>query len=107
MYSLVIAHTNDFLRQEEIIGAVASIGMLVALGSICGPILVSVFMNMFGPDGYFVYLFVVHGLIGLFGLYRMTKRSKPTDLESQYVPLPRNISTAGIELSPIAEPLED
>ena len=107
MYSLVIAHTNDFLQQDEIVGAVASIAVLVGVGAIFGPILASLFMNILGADGFFVYLFLVHGLLGIFGLYRMRKRSKPTDLESQYVPLPRNISAAGIELSTIAEPLDD
>ena len=107
MYSLTIAHTNDFLQQNEIVGASATIAILVGLGSICGPIIVSSFMNMIGPDGFFVYLFIVHGLLGFFGLYRMAKRTKPADLESQYTPLPRNISTAGMELTPIAEPLDD
>ena len=107
MYSLVIAHTNDFLQQDEIVGAVASIAVLVGVGAIFGPILASLFMNILGADGFFVYLFLVHGLLGMFGLYRMRKRSKPTDLESQYVPLPRNISAAGIELSTIVGPLDD
>ena len=107
MYSLTIAHTNDFLQQNEIVGASATIAILVGLGSICGPIIVSSFMNMIVPDGFFVYLFIVHGLLGFFGLYRMAKRTKPADLESQYTPLPRNISTAGMELTPIAEPLDD
>tara|TARA_B110000438_G_C15782520_1_gene636906 strand:- start:387 stop:1622 length:1236 start_codon:yes stop_codon:yes gene_type:complete len=107
MYSLTIAHTNDFLQQNEIVGASATIAILVGIGSIFGPIIVSFFMNLIGPDGFFVYLFIVHGLLGLFGLYRMTKRSKSADLESQYTPLPRNISAAGMELSPIAEPLDE
>lgn len=107
MYSLVIAHTNDYLQQEEIIGAVAAIAILVGLGAICGPIIASLFVDLIGPDGFFIYLFFVHGLLGLFGLYRMTKRAKPADLESQYVPLPRNISAAGMELSPIVEPLDE
>ena len=107
MYSLTIAHTNDFLKQNEIIGASSTISILVGIGSICGPIIVSFFMSIIGPDGFFVYLFIVHALLGLFGLYRMTKRTKPTDLESQYIPLPRNISAAGMELTPIAEPLDE
>jgi len=107
MYSLAIAHTNDFLQQDEIIGASSAFAILVGLGAICGPITASFFMNMIGPDGFFVYLFIVHGLLGLFGLYRMAKRSKPADLESQYTPLPRNISAAGMELTPIAEPLDE
>jgi len=107
MYSLTIAHTNDFLQQDEIIGASSTIAILVGLGAICGPIIASFFMNLIGPDGFFIYLFIVHGLLGLFGLYRLAKRTKPTDLESQYTPLPRNISAAGMELTPIAEPLDE
>jgi len=107
MYSLTIAHTNDFLQQNEIIGASSTIAVLVGIGAICGPIIVSFFMNIIGPDGFFVYLFIVHGLLGLFGIYRMSKRTKSADLESQYTPLPRNISSAGMELTPIAEPLDD
>jgi len=37
----------------------------------------------------------------------MAKRAKPADLESQYVPLPRNITPAGMELTPVTEPIED
>ena len=107
MYSLTVAHTNDFLQQDEIIGASSAFAILVGLGAICGPITASFFMNIIGPDGFFVYLFVVHGLLGLFGLYRMAKRSKPADLESQYTPLPRNISAAGMELAAISEPLDE
>tara|TARA_B110000196_G_scaffold36079_1_gene27073 strand:+ start:553 stop:1788 length:1236 start_codon:yes stop_codon:yes gene_type:complete len=107
MYSLTIAHTNDFLQQDEIIGAISTIAILVGLGAICGPIIASLFMNVIGPDGFFIYLFIVHGLLGLFGLYRMAKRAKPSDLESQYTPLPRNISAAGMELTPITEPLDE
>jgi len=107
MYSLTIAHTNDFLHQNEIVGATATIGILIGLGAICGPIIASFFMSIIGPDGFFVYLFIVHVLLGLFGLYRMAKRNKPADLESQYTPLPRNISTAGMELTTIAEPLDE
>ena len=107
MYSLTVAHTNDFLQQNEIIGASSTIAVLVGIGAICGPIIASSFMHMIGPDGFFVYLFIVHGLLGVFGLYRMSKRTKPTDLESQYTPLPRNISPAGMELTPIVEPLDE
>ena len=107
MYSLTIAHTNDYLEQNEIVGASATIAILVGIGSICGPILVSLFMHYIGADGFFVYLFIVHGLLGLFGLYRMSQRATPSDLESQYIPLPRNISAAGMELSPIVEPLDE
>ena len=100
MYSLCVAHTNDFLNPDEIVSASAAIAILIGIGAIFGPITVSFFMYIIGADGFFYFLFVFHILLGLFGLYRMGKRSKPTDLESQYYPLPRNISSAGMELNP-------
>ena len=107
MHSLVVAHTNDFIQPHEIVPASSAIAILIGIGAICGPILASISMKALGADGFFVFLFIVHGLLGLFGLYRMGKRTKPSDIESQYVPLPRNISPAGMELNPKAEPLDE
>ena len=107
MYSLAVAHINDFLKPDEIVAASSTFIFLVGIGSILGPIFVSNFMTLMGSNGYFIYLFVIHGLLGLFGLYRMAKRTKPTGIESQYVPLPRNITPAGMELNPVTEPIEE
>ncbi|PPR50606.1 MAG: putative MFS-type transporter YcaD [Alphaproteobacteria bacterium MarineAlpha5_Bin5] len=107
IYSLVVAHTNDFLNPDEIVSASSTITKLLGVGSILGPIIVSSTMVVFGSNGFFIYLFIIHGSLGLFGIYRMAKRPKPTDLESQYVPLPRNITPAGMELTPVIEPRED
>ena len=106
MYSLTVAHTNDFLKQDEIIAASSSIAILVGIGSIFGPILSSLLMELIGADGFFIYLFIIHLCLGIFGIYRMSKRVKPTDLESQYSPLPRNISSAGMEMNPKIEVVE-
>ena len=107
MHSLVIAHTNDYLQPHEIVPASSTITTLIGIGAICGPILTSIFMKALGADGFFVYLFIVHGLLGLFGLYRMGKRIKPSDIKSQYVPLPRNISPVGMELNPKVKPFDE
>ena len=107
MYSLVVAHTNDFLQPNEIVAASSTVAKLVGLGSILGPILASNTMSLMGSNGFFVYLFIIHGILGLFGLYRMAKRTKSSNLESQYVPLPRNITPAGMELNPITEPVKE
>ena len=107
MYSLAIAHTNDFLQQNEIVAASSAFAKLMGIGSILGPLMVSAMMSVTGPNGYHIYLLFIHGLLGLFGLYRMTKRAIPADSESQYVPLPRNITPAGMELNPVTEPIEE
>ncbi|MQG84821.1 MAG: MFS transporter [SAR202 cluster bacterium] len=107
MYSVAVAHINDYLNADEIVSASATFNKLIGVGSIMGPILVSSTMTLFGSNGFFIYLFLVHGLLGLFGIYRMAKRTKPADIESQYTPLPRNITPAGMELNPVTEPTEE
>ncbi len=103
LYSLAIAHTNDFVEPDEIVSIAASFAILIGIGAILGPIFAATFMTLLGADGFFVYLFIVHLGLGLFGLYRMSKRDKPDDIESQYTPLPRNISPAGMEMNPNAD----
>ena len=107
MFSLAVAHVNDFLETSEIVSASSTFNILIGFGSILGPILVSNIMSLIGSNGFFIYLFVIHGLLGLFGIYRMAKRTKPTGIESQYTPLPRNISAAGMELNPVTEPIDE
>ena len=100
MYSLVVAHINDFIQPDEIVGVSATVQSIIGIGAIIGPISASLFMNIIGADGFFVFLFFTHLILGLFGIYRMSKRAKPDNLESQYVPLPGNISPIGMELNP-------
>ena len=41
MYSLAVAHVNDFLKPDEIVAASSSFAILVGIGAVMGPILVS------------------------------------------------------------------
>ena len=107
MFSLAVAHVNDFLKPNQIVSASSTFNILIGIGSILGPLFVSGTMTLIGPNGFFIYLFIIHGLLGLFGLYRMAKRTKPADIESQYTPLPRNITPAGMELNPVTDPIDE
>ena len=46
------------------------------------------------------HLLFFHIIIGIFGLYRITKRTYEDNPESTFTPLPRNITPLGIELDP-------
>ena len=39
-------------------------------------------------------------IIGLFGMYRVTRRKTKENPDSTFTPLPRNITPLGIELDP-------
>ena len=57
-------------------------------------------MNKLGPNGLFLFLFIFQTAIGLFGIYRMTRRSTEENPDNTFTPLPRNITPLGIELDP-------
>ena len=65
-----------------------------------GPFLCSLLMNSYGTNGFFIHLLFFHVIIGLFGMYRITKRPYEDNPESTFTPLPRNITPLGIELEP-------
>jgi len=75
MYALCISHTNDFLRPEQMTAASGRLYMVTGVGSTLGPIGVAQAMGLVGPQGYFVFLAGVHTAIGVFALWRMTRRA--------------------------------
>ena len=82
LYSLCIAHTNDFLQPRQMVGASSSLVLMNGLGAALGPISVAAMMEQFGPRGFLIFLAMVHGATTLFGLYRMSQR-KARPLEDQ------------------------
>ena len=64
-------------------------------------------MNVIGPNGYFVFLIIFHGIIGIFGLYRMRIRDTKDNPDSQFIAMPQSITPIGMGLNPITEPIEE
>ena len=100
LFSLNLAHTNDFVPKEKFVAAGGGMQIIFGMGTLIGPLLCSFLMNKFGTNGFFVHLLVFHLVIGIFGLYRITKRTYEDNPESTFTPLPRNITPLGIELDP-------
>ena len=89
-----------FIDKERFVAAGAGLQIIFGIGAMGGPLVCSIFMNLYGANGFFIFLGIVHLLIGLFGLYRMTKREYEDNPQSTFTPLPRNITPLGIELDP-------
>ena len=100
LFPLNIAHTNDFVPREKFVAAGGGLNLIFGLGAMGGPIVCSIFMNEFGPNSFFIFLLIFHVIIGLFGIYRMTRRNYEENPESIFTPLPRNITPLGMELDP-------
>jgi hypothetical protein len=107
MFSLIVAHTNDYIPKEKFVAAGAGIQFTFGLGAMSGPFLCSVFMGVVGSNGFFVFLLFFHALIGAFGVHRMRVRKTVENPDSQFVAMPSTITPAGIELNPTTEPIEE
>ena len=100
IFTLNLAYVNDFIPKEKFVAAGGGLQIIFGLGAMGGPMLCSVFMNKYGANGFFFYLFIFHMIIGLFGMYRITRRGVKENPDSTFTPLPRNITPLGIELDP-------
>jgi MFS family permease len=100
LFTLNLAYINDYIPKEKFVAAGGGMQIIFGLGAMAGPFSCSLLMNKFGTNGFFVYLLTFHLIIGLFGLYRITKRTYKDNPESVYTVLPRNITPLGIELDP-------
>ena len=107
MFAIIFAHTNDYIPKEKFVAAGAGLQFAFGLGAISGPFICSVFMNIIGPNGYFIFLIIFHSVIGIFAIYRMKIRVTEDNPDSQFTPLPQTITPLGMELNPTTEPIEE
>ena len=82
LYSVCIAYTNDHLNPNQMIAASGALVLVGGLGAVTGPVLLAMIMDRFGDQALFWSIAVVHGLMGLFAIYRMI-RNAPIPLDKQ------------------------
>ena len=100
LFTLNLAYINDYMEKAKFVSAGAGMQIIFGLGAMMGPFLCSTLMSAFGTNGFFIYLLIFHLIIGLFGLYRITRREAVENPDNTFTPLPRNITPAGLELDP-------
>jgi MFS family permease len=103
LFTLNLAYVNDYMEKAKFVSAGAGMQIIFGLGAMMGPFLCSTLMSAFGTNGFFIYLLIFHLIIGLFGLYRITRREAVENPDNTFTPLPRNITPAGLELDPDAD----
>ena len=100
LFSLNLALVNDYIPKEKFVAAGGGLNIIFGLGAIGGPIICSVLMSLFGPNGFFIHLLFFLLVMSLFGIFRMTRRKYEDNPESTFTPLPKDITPLGIELDP-------
>ena len=107
MFSLILAHTNDYIKKDKFVAAGAGLQFAFGLGAMSGPFLCSIFMNLIGNNGFFVFIIIFHLMIGFFGIHRMKVRPSLDNPDSQFVPMPQTITPVGMELNPSTEHIDE
>lgn len=82
LYSICIAYTNDHLEPNQMIAASGALVLVGGIGAITGPLLFAFIMDVFGHQSLFWSIAAIHGVTGLFAIYRML-RSAPVPRERQ------------------------
>ena len=104
LYPLAIAHTNDFLEKDEMVAASAGIQLAAGIGLTIGPIIGGLSIDFIGATGFWIYLFLIHALLGVFGLFRMQVREAvPLNEQGSTVLVSSRTTATMMELYPDAE----
>nr|WP_283101678.1 MFS transporter [Halomonas populi] len=84
LYSLSLAHTNDWLAPGEIVAANAKLMIWYGIGSIIGPFSASLVMQMVGPDGLWLFLGAAALMLAIFVLIRLRGHYEvPDEIEQE------------------------
>ncbi|MGB0960809.1 MAG: MFS transporter [Halocynthiibacter sp.] len=110
LYALIIAHTNDFLENDEMAAASGGLVFVNGLGAILGPVVVGYMMGVIGPGGFFIFMAVLFGLMAAYAGYRMTQRAGPSIEDTgSYTPISPAATQVAVEVAQevFIEALED
>ena len=104
LYSLFIAHANDFLTPRQIVGTASMLIMINGIGAIFGAPIVGYAMNIFGPAAFFPTLAVMHLIMTAIVVLRMFARSAmPVEAQAPFAAIPSRATPIATTLLPEAE----
>ena len=100
LYSLIIAYTNDYLDHKDMASAAGGIIFIHGIGAIGGPLLIGWMMVVFGPEGFFIYMFAVTGVLAGFAAVRMILRPVSTEgTTMSYTPVSATSSPVAVDMA--------
>jgi len=110
LYSLSVAHANDFAKPGQYLELSAGLILFFSIGAALGSLIVSMLINRFGPGAFFFYTSTIHLCFVVFVVYRVTRRAAvPRELRGRFVALlrtsPLNLRLARGERLPL--PVEE
>jgi len=91
-YAITVAHANDYAGPDEFVKIAGGLLLLLGVGTMIGPILAAQAMEHFIPEGLFAFTAACHIVLGLYTLFRMTRRGAPKATAFRSVALAKGAS---------------
>ena len=108
MYSLFIAHANDFLTPSQMVAVASGLVMVNGAGAIIGSPLAALAIEYLGVGSYFPMVTATQIAIAMVVLVRMTRRSSvPAAAQGPFVAIPEASGAIAATLNPEAEWVEN
>lgn len=79
IYSISIAHANDYAEPEDFVMVSSGMLLMYGLGAIVGPFIGSMFITLFNEGGMFLPIAIADAVLVLYILYRVFQREQASD----------------------------
>ncbi|MGC6484939.1 MAG: MFS transporter [Candidatus Puniceispirillales bacterium] len=86
IYSVCATHANDFARIEDLVHLSASLILVYSLGGIASPLLSGWLIQNYGPGAMFIFIAMIHVVLLIYSIWRMTIRPAIRITSYRYVP---------------------
>jgi MFS family permease len=107
IYALSVSHANDYVEAEERVVVSGTLLLIYGAGAVIGPLIVGPLMQHYMPEALFYHIAVTFGCVGIYGLWRMTRRAAvPLEDQTAFVPAP-NTTPLVMELDPESPPADE
>ncbi|WP_275096595.1 MFS transporter [Sedimenticola hydrogenitrophicus] len=104
LYGISVAYAYDHLAPGQVLETTRGLLLIYGIGALSGPLLAGIAMDLIGPVGLPVVSATSAGILALFGLYRMSRRSAiPVAEQTVFVPMVRT-SPLVLEMHPDVDP---
>ncbi|WP_343312770.1 MFS transporter [Brucella sp. BE17] len=106
LYPVAVAHANDHATAESFVKVSSGLLLLYGFGTMLGPLLAAVAMDIFWPSGLFAITMLAHISITGYALFRSRQRAAlPKEEKDQFKSMPseRGATPEALNLDPRAE----
>ncbi len=102
LYSICMAHMNDYLKPSQMVAASGTLVLVLAVGMIFGPTLGAFAIAHYGAGGLFYLLAITSGITVMTGLFRLWSGQARTETPTTAVAMAANLTPEATNMYPDA-----